>query len=88
MKEIAEEPSLRAGRHRGRGRSPHARQVSDRGQSGQDVGLDPGEALTAAGRAHRGNPAQGLGYGDDEIAKIKASGAITAQEKGARAEAA
>jgi formyl-CoA transferase len=29
-----------------------------------------------------------LGYTDDEIAEIKASGAITAPEKGARAEAA
>ena len=47
-------------RHRGRGRSSHARQVSDRGQSDQDVGLDHrGEALAAAGRAYRGNPAQG-----------------------------
>ena len=60
MKEIAEEPSLRADRHRGRGRSSDPRQVSHRRQSGEDVGLDHrGEALAAARRAHRGNFRQG-----------------------------
>ena len=59
MKEIAEEPSLRDDRHGGRGRSSDPRQVSDRRQSGQDVGLDHrGETLAAAGRAYRGDPAQ------------------------------
>ena len=40
MKEIAEEQSLRDDRHGGRGRSSDARQVSDRRQSDQAVGLD------------------------------------------------
>jgi formyl-CoA transferase len=40
MKEIAEEKSLRDTGTGGRGRSPRARQVSDRRQPGEDVGLD------------------------------------------------
>ena len=90
MKEIAEEQSLRDDRHRGRGRSSHARQVSDRRQSGQDVGLDHrGEALAAARRAHRGDPhARCSATPTKEIAEIKASGAITRAGEGARAEAA
>ncbi len=47
-------------RHRGRGRSPGPRQVSDRREPGEDVGLDHrGETRAAARRAHRGNPHQG-----------------------------
>ena len=84
MKEIAEEPSLRADRHGGRGRSSDPRQVPDRRQSDQDVGLGHrGEALAAAGRAHRGDPAAVLGYAAEEIAEIKASGAITRRGEGA-----
>ena len=47
-------------RHGGRGRSSDARQVSDRRQSDEAVGLDHrGEAFAAARRAHRGDPDQG-----------------------------
>ncbi len=49
MKEIAEEPVAAQDRHGGRGRSSDPRQISDRRQSDQDVGLDlRGEALAAA----------------------------------------
>ena len=68
MKEIAEEQSLRETGTVVEVDHPDARQVSDRRQSGEDVGLDHrGEALAAARRAHRGNPDQGarlFGQGD------------------------
>ena len=73
-------------RHGGRGRSSDARQVSDRRQSDQDVGLDHrGEALAAARRAHRGDPDQGarlFGEGarrDQDLGRDHAAG-----EAGAR----
>ena len=63
-------------RHGGRGRSSDARQVSNRRQSGKDVGLDHrGEALAAAGRAHRGDSGQGArlfrqgGRGDQDLGR-------------------
>ena len=76
-------------RHRGRGRPPGARQVSHRRQSGEDVGLDHrGEALAAARRAHRGDPEQGAGLFGQGGRGDQGSGAITAPEKPAKAEAA
>ena len=69
-------------RHGGRGRSSDARQVSDRRQSDQDVGLDlRGEALAAARRAHRRDPDERARLSAKEIAEIKNSGALSAPKK-------
>src|SRR4051812_14072109 len=47
-------------RHRRRGRSSDARQISDRRQSDQTVGFAlRGAAFAASGRAHRGDPVEG-----------------------------
>ena len=82
MKEIAEEQSLRKTGTVVEVDHPDARQVSDRRQSDQAVGLDlRGEALAAAGRAHRGNPEEGARLPAKEIAEIKNSGAMTAPKK-------
>ena len=54
MKEIANEPSLRATRHGGRGRPPEARQVPERRQPDQDVRQpDRSDAFAPARRTHR-----------------------------------
>ena len=56
MKEIAEEPSLRKTGTVVEVDHPTRGKVSHRRQSGENVGLDHrGEALAAAGRAHRGD---------------------------------
>ena len=90
MKEIAEEQSLRDTGTVVEVDHPTPRQVSHRRQSGEDVGLDHrGEALAAAGRAHRGNPRPRCSaIRPRKLAEIKASGAITPPEKPAKAEAA
>ena len=60
MKELAEEPSLRADRHRRRGRSPDARQVPVGRQPDQALRQHHrGRALASPGRAYRRDPDQG-----------------------------
>ena len=86
MKEIAEEQSLRDDRHGRRGRSSDARQISDRRQSDQAVGLARRRAaLAAAWRTHRGNPTQGARLFRQGDRRDQGSGAITAPEKKAEA---
>ena len=89
MKEIAEEKSLRdTGTvvevdHPGRGKYLTVGNPVKMSDSITEVKRSPllGEHTEEILRKE-------LGYGDDEVAEIKASGAITAPEKGARAEAA
>jgi formyl-CoA transferase len=89
MKEIAEEPSLRQTGtvvevdHPKRGKYLTVGNPVKMSDSITEVKRSPllGEHTDEILR-------QELGYSDQEIAEIKASGAITAPEKGARAEAA
>jgi formyl-CoA transferase len=89
MKEIAEEPSLRETGtvvevdHPTRGKYLTVGNPVKMSDSITEVKRSPllGEHTEEILRKE-------LGYGDDEVAEIKASGAITAPEKGARAEAA
>jgi formyl-CoA transferase len=89
MKEIAEEPSLRQTGtvvevdHPTRGKYLTVGNPVKMSDSVTEVKRSPllGEHTEEILRKE-------LGYGDDEVAEIKASGAITAPEKGARAEAA
>src|SRR5262249_255415 len=89
MKEIAEEPSLRQtgtvveGDHPTRGKYLTVGNPVQRSDSIPEVKRSPllGEHTEEILREE-------LGYRDGEIAEIKTSGAITAPEKGARAEAA
>ena len=76
-------------RHRGRGRSSDARQVSDRRQPDQDVGsISEVKRSPLLGEHTEEILTKVLGYSAREIAEIKTSGAITPPEKPAKAEAA
>ena len=64
-------------RHRGRSRPPDARQVPDRRQPDQDVGQPHrGDALAAAGRAHRGSAGPARATAGDQIARTARSKVI------------
>ena len=89
MKEIAEEPSLRATGTVVEVDHPGARQVSDCRQSDQIVGLAADVRRSPLLGEHTDEILRKvLGYSDKEVAEIKSSGAITAPEKPAKAEAA